>query len=170
MCYRARVSSSELFSWMVLVPLASLASLGVALFEQPVRAAGAFLLAVAAVAALVYAQGAPGVAGLLLWVMAAGVGMLLLTAILILNLTVDETGRRRFSVRRSLAVAVLVWLGAALFGVLQDVAPAADAPARAVPVDLAGATLERWGMPLAIGLLALATSVVASLVIARRRG
>jgi NADH:ubiquinone oxidoreductase subunit 6 (subunit J) len=169
-CYRARVTSWDLFSWFVLVPIAALASLGVVLFEQPVRAAGSFVLAVVTVSALVYAEGAPEAAGLLLWILGAGVGLLLLTTILLLGLTTEETGRRRFSVRRTLAVAALVWLGAALFGVLSEALPgAALRAAPAVTVGLATALLESWSLPLSLAFLALAVGVVASLVIVRRR-
>lgn len=149
--------------------LTVIAALGAVTFERPVRAAASFLLASLGAASLLHMAGAADVAGLLLWLMGAGVGLLLLTTILLLNLSAEEVGQRRFSVTRTVALVVISWFGAALFAVIADV-PAAPFGTAAAPSSSLGALVfEEWGVALSLAFCALATSCVAALLLVRRR-
>jgi NADH:ubiquinone oxidoreductase subunit 6 (subunit J) len=154
--------------WFVLVPLAIASAAGVAGLVLPVRSALSLLVCVVTVSGLAYAAGAAEVAGLLLWVLGAGAGLLLLTTVLLLNLTRDEVGARRFSVRRTVALGALVWTGAASYAlVIQD----ASAPItrELVASGAARAALDGWGVAMALAFLALATATIGALSMARRR-
>lgn len=174
MCYRREVLLSSLpGSALVLSLLVVMAGAGAVFFERPARAAASFVLAALGSGALLHMSGAVEVAGLLLWLLGAGVGLLLLTTILLLNLTPEEAGRRRFSVTRTVALFVVAWLAAALFGVLSDVAPSpgtlSAAPALAPTGALGVVVFEQWGIALALAFLALTSSCVAALLLVRRR-
>ncbi len=170
MCYRRGVSLSSLPpSAVVLSLLTVLAALGVVTFERPVRAATSFVLATLGASALLHLTGAASVAGLLLWLLGAGTGLLLLTTMLLLNLSVEEAGRRRFSVTRTVALLVVAWLGAALVAVVTGVdRPPWSAPG-ASSSSLGVAVFEQWGVALSLTFCALAASCVAALLLVRRR-
>lgn len=152
-----------------LVVIALLSAAGVVALEAPVRSALALLLCVLAVGGLAWAGDAPEVAGLVLWVLGAGVGLLLLTTILLLNLTPDEVGGRRLSVRRSLSLVVLAWTGAGATAIVLESAPVRAAQAAIPRGTAARAALEDHGIVLALAFLSLVVAVVGALLVARRR-
>lgn len=157
----------------MLALLVVLAAMGAVTFETPARAAASFVLAALGTGALLHMSGAVEVAGILLWLVGAGVGLLLLTTILVLNLSPEEVGRRRFSVTRTIALFVVAWVAAAIFALQTEIAssPWALAPQSSfVEGDALGvAVFERWGIGLALGFTALGASGVAALLLARRR-
>lgn len=156
-------------SAVVLSVLTGVAALGAVTFERPVRASASFLLATLGAASLLHMAGAASVAGLVVWLMGAGVGLLLLTTILLLNLSAEEVGQRRFSATRAVALVVVAWLAAALFGVLGD-APASPWAAAAPPSSSLGAIVfAEWGIALSLAFCALSSSCIAALLLVRRR-
>lgn len=162
-------SSSFPPSTVVLSLLTLVAATGAVTFERPVRAAAAFLLAVLGTASLLHMIGAVELAGLLLWLLGAGVGLLLLTTILLLNLSEEEVGRRRLSVTRTVALLVVAWLAAALFAVIVDLPAVSWAMAASPAAPLGAVVFEEWGVALSLAFAALSTSCVAALLIVRRR-
>lgn len=174
MCYRRAVSLSSLpGAALVLTLLVVLAALGAVTFERPARAAASFVMTTLAAAGLLHMSGAAEVAGVLLWLLGAGVGLLSLTTILLLNLSPEEAGRRRFSVTRAVALLVVAWLAAALFAVVSDAAASpwslAGEPAAVATGSLGVVLFERWGIALSLAFAALASSGVAALLLVRRR-
>lgn len=173
MCYRRAVLLSSLpASALLLSFLVVVTAVGAVTFERPARAAASFVLAALGSGALLHTSGAVEVAGMLLWLLGAGVGLLLLTTLLLLNLSPEEAGRRRFSVTRTVALFVVAWLAAALFAVLHDgvsSSPLAGEPA-ALPTGALGVVVfERFGVALALAFAALASAGVAALLLVRRR-
>ena len=126
-----------------LVAIALICAGSVVAFVVPVRSAIGLLGCIVAVAGMTYAAGAPEVAGLLLWVLGAGAGLVLLTTILLLNLTPEEVGSRRFSLRRTTSFVVTAWTAAAVFAIVLEEAP--PRPARRQPAQWRGrAGGARW--------------------------
>lgn len=153
----------------ILVALSALSGLGVIAFQNPVRSAASFLVTLVCAATLLLALERPALSGLVLWVAGGGAGLVLLVTILLLNLSADEAGARRFSLGRLLALLLVGYFGAALFGILSDAVP--KGPARRLDEGTLGIALfDDHGVALAIAFLGLATVVPAALVMARRKG
>ena len=152
-----------------LVAIALICAGSVVAFVVPVRSAIGLLGCIVAVAGMTYAAGAPEVAGLLLWVLGAGAGLVLLTTILLLNLTPEEVGSRRFSLRRTTSFVVTAWTAAAVFAIVLEEAPP-DRPGGSLPSGaVARAALDGHGIVMVLAFLALASALVGALLVARRR-
>jgi NADH:ubiquinone oxidoreductase subunit 6 (subunit J) len=152
-----------------LVAIALLCAAGVVAFVAPVRSALSLLFCIVAVAGMAYAAGAPEVAGLVLWVLGAGAGLLLLTTILLLNLTPEEVGRRRLSVRRTAALGVLLWTAAGVVAMVLEETAGQSVGTRLSEGSAARAALEGQGVVVALAFLAFLAAIVGALLVARRR-
>jgi len=152
-----------------LVAIALLCAGSVVAFVAPVRSAIGLLACIVAVAGMTYAAGAPEVAGLVLWVLGAGAGLLLLTTILLLNLTPDEVGVRRLSLRRIVSFAVAAWSAAAVFAIVLEEAPTGTHSVVLPEGSVARAALDGHGIVMALAFLALGAAMVGALLVARRR-
>lgn len=135
-------------------------------FESPIRAAGGLLTAFVGVAAASAALRAPIVPGFILWVGAGGSGILLLSAVLVLSVSADERGTRRYRLRPTLGILSAAALWAVLAGA---VPPALDAGSPPSARAVADALATELAVPLAVALVALAASVIVTIGLVRRR-
>ena len=158
-------------SWILDLCLAAavLAAVGVVALENPVRSTSALVTCFGAVAAALAALGAPVLPGVALWAGVGAVGLLLLVTVLLLNLSVDERGRRIVRLLPALTLPALAVVGAALFAVVWESAPRAPAWTLPDANAVALAVTDDLTLPIAVTLTALAFAIVAALVLVRRR-
>ena len=153
----------------VLGGVAFAAALLVAALDAPPRAAAALVGAFLVGACVFAGLDAPFLAGVALLVGGGAVSLLLLATVLMLNLDADERGRRRVRVGPTIALFVLGYVGAALFGVVLSAAPTPSAAPPLAHHAVARAVFEDAAMPVAVASIALAVAVVSAFVLARRR-
>ena len=142
--------------------------LGLAVFSNPVRAVASVFISVSAAAALVTLQGAGTIGATMLWVLGAGAAMLLLLTALLLNLSDDETGERRYSVQATLLLLGVAYVAAEVLARLSDLEP--QYPDAGHSPSLPDGLFESHGVTFALVGLTLLCAAVSSLIIARRRG
>jgi NADH:ubiquinone oxidoreductase subunit 6 (subunit J) len=143
----------------------SLAALAMVL-EQSVRAAACLIGAAVFAAGLAFLGGVGDLSVALITTTAAGTGLLLMMLSLLLSLTPDETGGRRFRFWPALHLLVLLWVisvAAKLAGPLGTDAMKPLAAGAATRV-----LFEPLGLGLAFAGLALLASLLTLLVVARR--
>jgi NADH:ubiquinone oxidoreductase subunit 6 (subunit J) len=140
-------------------------------FEAPTRSAGGLITTFVGVAAGAGALGAPLVPGFVLWVGAGAIGLMLLSAVLLLNLGEEERGPRRLRLRPALAAPILAILWGAFAAPLLEALPASPEPGpRAVPDGvIAQAAAQELALPFTIGLLSLAVALIVAIALVRRR-
>ena len=148
-------------------------AMAVLAFQAPVRAAGGLMtVAVGAVATLA-CLAIPLLPGVVLWCFVGGVGLLLLSVSLLLNLGVDERGKRGMRFLKGLVVAPVCVLFAAIAGIqlptLQATTMSASAPPPLTAAAISGVVSGEMAVATATALLALAATVLGARVIARRR-
>ena len=153
---------------LLLGGMVAVSAIAVVAFEGPVRSTVALVCALLGSAALMALLGQPLIGSLLVWSLGGGAGLLLLLTILLLDLRPEETGARRYSVRRTAAVLAVAWLGQGLW-------PAAShleqgAALREDARQVAQVVFERNAMSVALLSLSLLAAMLAGLTIARRRG
>ena len=152
----------------IAVCIAVAGAIGVVAFESPTRSAGGLLTAFVGGAAVAGAVGAPVVPGFVLWVGGGGIGLLLLSAVLLLNLGEDERGRRRVRIRPALVVPVLGLLWSALTSPMMNALPATLAKAPSSR-EVALALVDDLALPATVALIALAGALVVAIALVRRR-
>lgn len=143
----------------------SLALLAMAL-EQSVRAAACLIGAAVFGAGLAFVAGVGDLSVALITSTAAGTGLLLMMLALLLNLTPDETGGRRFRFWPALHLVALLWV----LSVAAKVAGPLDIDAARPLAAGAAARLlfEPLGLALAFAGLSLLATFLTLLVVARR--
>lgn len=145
-------------------------ALGAMLLESPVHTVLCFLGVTTLAATLLLSLGFVGTATGTMWIFGGGAGLLLLTTALLLNLAPNEVGRRRFGILRFVALALITWIGAALFAT--PVAPARGSEAgetAAVPTVTAQEGMQTPGLALLLAVTSLASVAVGGLLLVRRR-
>ena len=156
-------------SWLLFagLTLALVGGFAVVGFESPTRAAGGLLTAVVGCAGALGALGVGLAPGFVLWCGGA-LALFLLTAVVLVNIDIEERGRRRLRIKPALFVPVLLLLWGALAMPLLGAVPqtpaappAAAAVSRAIAEDLA--------LPFTLALVALAVSLVMAIALVRRR-
>jgi hypothetical protein len=158
----------ELILCVSLFAFALVTGAAVIAFQNPARGTFSLLLssAGAAGAAGVIAGGA--VAGAVIW-LASTSALLLLYLVLLLNLTEEERGSRRISVRRFGALLVATFAFTSVIAIVMEHAPVAEAPPPVSAAALAVALSGPEGALAVLALAALGLAVLSSLVIARRQ-
>jgi NADH:ubiquinone oxidoreductase subunit 6 (subunit J) len=154
---------------LVLGGVAAGAALLVVVLDAPPRSAAALVGVFLAGAAVFGAIEAPFLAGVALLIGGGGVSLLLLATVLMLNLDVDERGRRRVRVGPTIALFVLAYVGAALFGVVLPAARDLAPPTPIAHAAVARAVFEDAAAPVAVASVGLAVALVSAFVLARRR-
>lgn len=149
---------------------AVLGALGVVGFARPSRAVACFLVTLLFVAAALLAVERPALAGLVLWLLGSGAGMLVLITTMLLGVTSEEAGARRFRVTGVLVLFLLAYVGAVVAGLITGRAPPTGERAPGGAEALARGLFEEHGAALAFAFVALAASVLAALLMVRRRG
>lgn len=155
---------------LVMATVVVAVALGAMLLESPVHAVLCFLGVTTLAATLLLSLGFLGTATGTMWIFGGGAGLLLLTTALLLNLAPDEVGRRRFGVLRFFALALVVWIGAAL--VATPVAPVGGGEAgetAAVPSSSVQQATQTPELALLLAMTSLAGVAVGGLLLVRRR-
>jgi NADH:ubiquinone oxidoreductase subunit 6 (subunit J) len=156
----------ETLVWSTLVPLTVLSAVAAVFFENPVRCGLALAVCLTSGAGAIWAAGAPLLAAILVWGIGVGAGTLLLTTILLLNLTVEEVGRRRLSARRTVVLLLGGYGGTALLALVGSEAGPVPSPRAGA---LGSVLFDEHGVALALTFIALITAVAGALLLARRR-
>lgn len=143
------------FTWG-LAAVTVLFALGVVAFESAKRQATCLLLTCGGGGVLVLSQGAPETGAALFW-LGSSSAMLIFLCGLLLNQSAEDIGRRRLSVRRTVACLLVAYFGAATAGMFfaPNIPSGADVPA---PVPLLADALFGGG---AINLVLIALSLLA---------
>ena len=150
---------------VVLVALAF--GFAVLVFQNPVRGVVALALSSGASAGALGLVGGAAVVGPVIWLSSTAAALLLYLAVL-LNLSQEERGARRVSLRRTGALAVAAFSLSAVDVVVVDVAPE-GLVARPSGASLAAALVGPLGPLVVLSVLTLGVAVMAALMIARRR-
>ena len=163
----------ELASIWTLVALSALSAVGAVAFQSPVRAAASFLVALVFIATLLLSLDRPAMAGLVLWVSGGGAGLVLLVTVLLLNLSPEEAGSRRFSLPRLLSLFIVGYLGTALVGVVSGASlPLVERPLGKRSLDevaLGASLFDSETALVGCAFLGLCAVMWVALVMARRR-
>lgn len=159
---------SEWVTWFW-VAMASVCACGVVVAQNPVRSIAAFLCAVLCAAVVLILYGQTMLAGLWIWLAGGAVGLLLLFTVLLLNLTQEETGKRRIQVKGVLTLVFVTYFVAAFTGWLSM----ASAPTKVHPLQAESALgislFEGHAVPLILVFLSLSSVAMAGLSMVRRR-
>ncbi len=145
-------------------------AMGVVAFESAKRSTTCLLLTAAGAAVLVTANGAVETGAALFW-LASSSSMLLLVTALLLNLTNDDIGRRRLSIRRTVACLVVAYFAAATAGMFfgpeaPRFALAEGAKSRS---SIGDALFGGGTLPLLLLALSLLALIPAALLLARKQ-
>ncbi len=146
--------------------LALLGGATVVVSESPIRAAGGLVTCCVGVSAAAAALSAPLMPGIVLWLGAGGIGLLLLAAVLLLNLSQEERGRRRVGVRGTLAGGVALAFAIVL---LRAARSATALPSGITGSDVSAALGQSVAPALGVAVVALASAVVVTIALIRRR-
>ena len=92
----------------------------------------------------------------------------LLTAVVLVNIDVEERGRRRMRIKPALLVPVLCLLLAALAGPLVDALPAVPAAAPSAAA-VTRAVVDELALPFSLALVALSAAFITAVALVRRR-
>lgn len=159
---------NETLTWFW-VALAGISAVGVVLAQNPVRSIASFLCAVLCAAVVLMLYGQTTLAGLWIWLAGGAVGLLLLFTVLLLNLSQEETGKRRMQVKGIVTLVVVVYFAAAFTGWL-SIGPTSTTTAAWEPKQVLGESLfEHHFVPLILIFLSLASVAIAALSMVRRR-
>jgi len=154
-------------SWALSVLTVAAALYAVAA-RDAVRVQAAAVMTFALAGALAAVHGASILGGLLVWVLAGSAGVLGLGTVLLLNAGRDELTVRRIRIQGIVAVALLAWMGTGLLGAIANTS-GADPAAMAAEGDLGTLLLGSESAAVALLGFALLTTLIAGLVIARRK-
>lgn len=155
--------------WILCASLA-LAVVGAAAvvgFESPARSAGGLMTAVVGAAGALGALGVGLAPGFVLWCGGA-VGLFLLASVVLINIDPEERGKRRLRLKPALLVPALCLLWAALASPLVDAIPSEPMPPPSA-AEVTSAVAEDLALPFALGLVALAGSLITAIALVRRR-
>lgn len=155
--------------WLLLasLALAVVGALAVIGFESPSRAAGGLVTAVVGAAGALAALGVGLAPALVLWC-GGTIAIFLLTAVVLVNIDIEERGRRRMRVRPALLVPVLCLLWAVLAVPLVDSlsAPPLTPPSAA---EVTRAVVDELALPFSLTVAALAVAFITAVALVRRR-
>ena len=160
-----------LLAW-TLVAAIVLSAAGVVAFESPRRSATSLLSTGGFSGLLLLAEGVGQAGAAIFWLIAtASMGLLLCS--LLLNLRDDEHGKRRLSVRRTLASGVIAYFGAVMAGMILG---SPDGQTSSTVIDdplfvtaLAEALFRDGVVPLVLIALAFLALIPSGLLLARRQ-
>ena len=159
---------NEMLTWFW-VSLAGICAVGVVVAQNPVRSIASFLSAVTCAAVVLMLHGQTTLAGLWIWLAGGAVGLLLLFTVSLLNLSQEETGKRRIQVKGIVTMVVVIYFAAAITGWLSvGEAPAASVDRQAEQA-LGTSLFEHHFVPLILVFLSFASVAIASLSMVRRR-
>lgn len=155
--------------WFLLagLALAVTGALAVVGFESPSRSAGGLITAVVGTAVALGALGVGLAPGFVLWC-GGPVALFLLTSVVLINIDVEERGRRRLRLKPALFIPVLCLLWVALASPLLDAVPEQPLPPPSA-AEVTRAVAEDLALPFTLALLALAASLVTAVALVRRR-